>query len=243
MIAMAEKAAKASPTDSGEPDPPMPFKRFLEAFPLGRHPGLGTLERLYIRKRKQHWMRTPDIRLHCSQCDGERTFRLKDRRQVWTMTGGNYGLWRILRRLSSQCKKQYKLFALRSRSTPSPVMAESRINAESGPHWAFRFRTRSYDYLAVTVRHSSRAASAKPRPRYWSLCLLQACVENHKNDILDAIIGVCETVKAQQEPDRGTQESQDGNLFHQSDGSDQDGATPRTSDQWPRSSSPRCTVR
>ena len=76
---MTEQETSESAPATPEQEAPIPFKQFLETV----HPsvakdvsGLWSME--YSTDGPQSKMTVPELRLHCQQCEGERTFRSDD---------------------------------------------------------------------------------------------------------------------------------------------------------------------
>src|SRR5208337_975692 len=106
MLAMAEKAAKTRATDSVTPGPLMPFGRFLESVPPSVDKDVSDLWTGYISVNGSRIeMCTPDVRLHCPRCGGERTFRSEGSSTGLGEEGENA---RFMAYLCGDCREQRK---------------------------------------------------------------------------------------------------------------------------------------
>ncbi len=95
-------------TDEGDiaPEPAIPFKQFLETI----HPSVARkVSGLWSTRRGSgRVMNTPELRLHCQPCDGERTFR-----SISTPTlGTDFPIAILICYLCGDCLKQTKSFSL-----------------------------------------------------------------------------------------------------------------------------------
>jgi hypothetical protein len=190
-----ETSESASATPEQE-EARISFKRFLETI----HPsvqkkvsGLWS-PRLTATAADRLDMNTPDLRLHCARCDGERTFR-SDSTLVLEKNTAHGGL---ISYLCGDCRKETKTFSL----------------------WAAAGETRggvAYKYgeippFGVPVPNKTLRLFGKDRDNFikgrqcenqglgiGAFAYYRRVVENHKNEIFDEIIKVCETVGASEE--------------------------------------------
>jgi hypothetical protein len=172
------------------------FKRFLET----THPSVQrNVSGLWSPRRTPTAadrldINTPDLRLHCGQCDGERTFR-SDSTLVLEKNTTHGG---FISYLCGDCRKETKTFSL----------------------WAAAGETRggvAYKYgeippFGVPVPNKMLRLFGKDRDNFikgrqcenqglgvGAFAYYRRVVENHKNEIFDEIIKVCEMVGASKE--------------------------------------------
>jgi hypothetical protein len=190
---MSEQETNESAPETREPELRVSFKRFLETI----HPsvqrnvsGLWSPRRTATAADRLD-INTPDLRLHCAQCDGERTFR-SDSNLVLEKNTAHGG---FISYLCGDCRKQSKTFSL----------------------WAAAGETRggvAYKYgeippFGVPVPNKMLRLFGKDRDNFikgrqcenqglgvGAFAYYRRVVENHKNEIFDEIIKVCATVGA-----------------------------------------------
>ena len=193
---MTERETSESVPATPERELRISFKRFLETI----HPSVqrnvsglwsprrssGAAERLNLD--------TPDLRLHCERCDGERTFR-SDSTLVLEKNTAQGG---FISYLCGDCRKETKTFSLWAAAgetrggvaykygeqppfgVPVPNKVLSIFGKEDKANF---FKGRQCENQGLGV---------------GAFAYYRRVVENHKNEIFDEIIKVCETVGAPQ---------------------------------------------
>jgi hypothetical protein len=193
IIEMNDEPKMTTNGSDATPEVSILFKQFLETV----HPSV-------VRKVSGLWrdmvrynaIETPDLRLHCPNCDGERTFRCD---QDLPLEIGRQG-GQFMSYLCSDCRKADKLFSLWI--VPSNNAGRGGEVYKYGEKPSFGVPVPN---KLLRLFGSDRETFLKGR-----LCENQSLgvgafayyrrvVENHKNDLFDEIIRVCETVGAPQE--------------------------------------------
>ncbi|MDK4743382.1 hypothetical protein PH547_31390 [Rhizobium sp. CNPSo 3464] len=169
------------------------FKEFLESI----HPSvLKPISELWD-GRVSHGYRhrlvaTPDIRLHCNVCEGERTFRCaSDKEFSYDATAADFNLTYQC----GDCHEQTKFFSLY-------VEFKDRPNAEL-------YKYGELPPFGIPVSNKVLRLFGKDAVMFQkgrqcenlgygvaAFAYYRRVVENHKNDIFDEIIKVCRTVSA-----------------------------------------------
>jgi hypothetical protein len=172
------------------------FKRFLETIHPSVQRNVSGLwsPRLTATAADRLDINTPELRLHCGQCDGERTFR-SDSTLVLSKNTAQMG---FLSYLCSDCRKQPKTFSLWAAAgetrggvaykygeqppfgVPIPNKVLSLFGKEDKANF---FKGRQCENQGLGV---------------GAFAYYRRVVENHKNEIFGEIIKVCETVGAPQ---------------------------------------------
>ncbi len=185
-------------TDEGgtAPEDPIPFKQFLETV----HPSVaknvsglwrGSFDDLY-----QVEMLRPEVRLYCLRCDGPRAFRSLNK--VTLEKVGSASLT-FVRYFCGDCQEQTKTFALSI--TPSTRSNGEGVAYKYGeeptfgirvPNRVLRLFGEDRDYF-IKGRQCENQGLGVGAFAYY-----RRVVENHKNEIFDEIIKICETVGASQ---------------------------------------------
>jgi hypothetical protein len=193
---MSEQGTSESAPAAPEQEAPIRFKQFLETV----HPSIaknvsglwsprritGAAERLDIN--------TPELRLHCGQCDGERTFR----------SDSNFGLSKntaqmgFLSYLCGDCRKQPKTFSLWA------AAGETRggIAYKYGemPPFGVRVPNKVLRHFGDDRENFIKGRQCENQGlAIGAFAYYRRVVENHKNEIFGEIIKVCETVGASKE--------------------------------------------
>ena len=187
-----------------EPEVSILFKQFLETV----HPSVVTkVSGLWERKTSSlggtSWeLVTPDLRLHCPNCEGERTFRCRESYPslLPDAATGRFVLYRC-----GDCQKATKLFSLWI------------VASEDGGRVQDAGRGQVYKYgenppfgtpvpnKLLRLFGSDGQTFLKGRQcenqgfGVGAFAYYRRVVENHKNDLLEAVIRVCETVGASPE--------------------------------------------
>jgi hypothetical protein len=186
-----------------EQEAPIPFKQFLESV----HPsvekqvsGLWTTDNvpsLAIGSKLSAYLVRPDLRLHCQRCDGERTFR--DESESQPSLSAKSPNTRFINYLCGDCREEAKSFSL------SITVSESR-----GEGMAYKHGEKPPFGVPVPNNVLDLFGDDKDSLLKGRRCENQGLgvgafayyrrvVENHKNEIFDAIIDVCKRVGASKE--------------------------------------------
>ena len=194
---MTEQETSENASATPEHEAPIPFKQFLEAV----HPsvqkdvsGLGSMRDTSVGSRLID-MNTPELRLHCQRCEGERTFRSEDSHTL--SKKGSNGIF--VRYLCGDCRKHQKLFSLliMIKQTPSVGVAykygELPPFGPPVPNKLLRLFGEDRDNF-IKGRQCENQSLGVGAFAYY-----RRVVENHKDEIFDEIIKVCETVGASEE--------------------------------------------
>jgi hypothetical protein len=192
---MTEQETSESAPAAPEQEAPIPFKQFLEAV----HPSVSAnVSGLWLRP--EHGfasppMATPDLRLHCQGCDGERTFRCIGQHTL-EPTSANA---RFITYQCGDCHKHVKSFSL-----------YIIISKAFGVGVAYKYGERPPFGLPIpnkVLRHFGEDRDNFIKGRrcenqglgVGAFAYYRRVVENHKNEIFDEIIKVCATVGASKE--------------------------------------------
>jgi hypothetical protein len=131
---MTEEPNKADEAGDTASERFIPFKQYLETVPPSVEKLVsGAWVRFKRDDRPEMLMVTPDLRLHCLRCDGERTFRseeaiLFEQSVNWRVVD----LRRVIDYLCSDCREQSKSFAL----SISPLVGPPSDGLEDLPEGA-----------------------------------------------------------------------------------------------------------
>jgi hypothetical protein len=194
---MTEQETSESASAAPEQDEArISFKRFLETI----HPavqkkvsGLWS-PRLTATAAERLDIKTPELRLHCGQCDGERSFR-SDSTLALSKNTAQMG---FLSYLCGDCRKQPKTFSLWAAAgetrggiaykygemPPFGVPVPNKVLRHFGDDRENFIKGRQCENQGLGV---------------GAFAYYRRVVENHKNEIFDEIIKVCETVGASKE--------------------------------------------
>ena len=197
------EGARATPapttTDEGNiaPEAPISFKQFFEAV----HPSVTKevtdlwLETMSGVSGRVIGMLTPELRLHCERCDGERTFRSENKLELRTGSANA----RFIGYVCGDCRKYVKSFSLWielgetkgvgavykfGEHPPFGIPVPNKVLHLFGDDRKNFLKGRQCENQGLGVR---------------AFAYYRRVVENHKNEIFDEIIRVCETVGASQE--------------------------------------------
>ncbi len=174
----------------------IPFKRFLETI----HPsvkrnvsGLWSPNRM-TGSAERPQINTPDLRLHCEVCGGERTFRSNSRLDLTN----NKACSGFLSYLCGDCHRQQKMFSLwaaagETRGGIAYKFGESPPFGVPVPNKVLRRFGEDRDNF-IKGRQCENQGLGVGAFAYY-----RRVVENHKNEIFDEIIKVCETLGASEE--------------------------------------------
>jgi hypothetical protein len=191
---MTEQETSESARATPEQEAPIPFKQFLEAV----HPSVAKdVSHLwsidYSWDGTQPKMTVPELRLYCQQCDGERTFR-SDATNGLSKETANVAFTRYL---CGDCREYTKSFAL----LMTIGEEQAGVAYKYGEHPPF----------GVPVPNKVLRLFGEDRDNFLkgrqcenqglgvgAFAYYRRVVENHKNEIFDEIIKVCETVGASQ---------------------------------------------
>jgi hypothetical protein len=189
--------APAAPDDEAR----IPFKQFLETV----HPSVErTVEGLWeaspvfsSNTPRRIELTTPDLRLHCERCDGERTFRCEGERQP--SLSDDSANARLINYLCSDCRAQGKSFSLwvavgKSYGTgvaykygelpPFGVPVPNKVLRLFGKDATIFLKGRQCENQSLGL---------------GAFAYYRRVVENHKNDLFDEIVKVCETIPASEQ--------------------------------------------
>jgi hypothetical protein len=196
----ARAAAEPLPTsDEGNaaPEAPIPFKQFLETV----HPSVAkNVSELWSAKRSSGGsqyldMQTPALRLHCEQCDGERTFRITERASLREDSPNG----KFISYLCGDCRKQGKLFSLWVKVGQPDGVGIAYKYGEL-PSFGDPVPNKVLRLFGDDRRNFLKGRQCENQGLgVGAFAYYRRVVENHKNEIFDAIIGVCETVGAPKE--------------------------------------------
>jgi hypothetical protein len=164
---------------------PSVAKKISDVWFVKRYPSGGAKNRLAL----------PALRLHCPHCEGERWFRSNDEHNVEEMNSPNVT---FIFYLCSDCRRSRKSFSL-----------WITIKKAMGEGVAYKYGERPPFGVPVpnkVLRHfgDDRENFIKGRQcenqglGVGAFAYYRRVVENHKNEIFDEIIKVCETVSAPQ---------------------------------------------
>jgi hypothetical protein len=182
---------------NASPEVSTPFKHFLETVHPSVVRNVSGLWEERLSPRGKHWdMITPDLRLHCPNCEGERTFRCNEDHpsMVHDVVAGRFILY-----LCSDCRKATKLFSLWI--VPSKQGGRGKVY-KYGEQPPFGVPVPN---KLLRLFGGDRETFLKGRQcenqglGIGAFAYYRRVVENHKNEIFDEIIRVCETVNAPRE--------------------------------------------
>jgi hypothetical protein len=196
----APATAETLPTDEGNAssEPTIPFRQFLEAV----HPSVWkNVSELWSGSRafkSEVDMVSPVLRLHCQKCDGERAFRVT-KKNTLSVEEARVANAKFMAYFCGNCQNYNKTFALL-------VMVEGSEGAGSA------YKYGEHPSFGVPVPNKVLRLFGEDRENFikgrqcenqglgvGAFAYYRRVVENHKNEIFDAIIGVCETVGASKE--------------------------------------------
>jgi hypothetical protein len=186
-----------------EREAPIPFQQFLESVHLSVEKQVSGLWRtdnvpnLAIGSNLSAYLVRPDLRLHCQRCDGERTFRDESESQPSLSTKSPNT--RFINYLCGDCREEAKSFSLWI------TISESR-----GEGVAYKYGEKPPFGVPVPNNVLDLFGDDKDSFLKGRRCENQGLgvgafayyrrvVENHKNEIFDAIIDVCKRVGASKE--------------------------------------------
>ena len=188
----------ATDEENASPEAPIPFKQFLETV----HPsvasivsGLWFVENLPGTYRIQ-MVGPPTLRLYCEQCDGERTFGCNKKPELKTGAATPTFMTYCCR----DCRGYRKTFALRL--TPTQQTNGEGVAYKYGEEPTFGIRVPN---KVLRLFGEDRDNFIKGRQcenqglGVGAFAYYRRVVENHKNEIFDEIIKVCEAVGASEE--------------------------------------------
>jgi hypothetical protein len=191
-----EPEALASASDATTENT-IPFREFLEAV----HPSVvkevsGLLEEKSVPGGRRWDLVTPDLRLHCPNCGGEQTFRRNEDCPSLALNAINLlFVWY----LCSDCRKATKLFSLSIAPSKDARRGRAYKYAEDPPFGV------PVPNKLLRLFGSDGKTFLKGRQcenqglGVGAFAYYRRVVENHKNDLFNEIIRVCETVDAPQE--------------------------------------------
>ena len=176
-------------------DAPITFKHFLETV----HPsvaknvsGVDVVKRAsggtYVR------MLTPDLRLHCQRCDGERTFRC-DEEPPLNKDAANV---KFISYLCGDCREYTKSFSLWI-AVSEAVGAGVAYKYGENPPFDVPIPNKVLRLFGDERQNFLKGRQCENQGLgVGAFAYYRRVVENHKNEIFDEIIKVCETVGAPQ---------------------------------------------
>jgi hypothetical protein len=175
----------------------IPFKEFLEAVHPSVEKRVAALGQEKNRPNAgKYWgTLTPPLRLFCPFCEGERTFRSNEDYSPLTLSKVN-GIF--MSYLCSDCRKATKLFSLSI--VPSKDGRGRVYKYGENPPFGVPVPNkllRLFDSDGKTFLKGRQCENQGLG--VGAFAYYRRVVENHKNDLFDAIIRVCETVGAPQE--------------------------------------------
>jgi hypothetical protein len=166
------------------------FKDFLES----THPSVSfPISDLFAKSNLSvvNWkLNTIDLRLHCTECEGIRTFRHVSGGPTITEESGNFHL----RYLCGDCRHQEKRFAL-------------YVTWDKGQHSGSAYKYGELPPFGIPVPNQLLRLFGRDSKLFLkgrqcenqglgiaAFAYYRRVVETHKNDIFDAIIRICETL-------------------------------------------------
>jgi hypothetical protein len=193
---MSETETTPAVEEEKEGDAPISLKDFLEK----THPSLfKPIGDLWKNQTANGYTRrmvtTPDLRLHCQVCEGERTFRCANNAFFSIDKGGDDF---SLQYQCGDCHKQIKYFSLLIEFSDRPAGAVYKYGelppfGVPVPNKVLRLFGRD-SKIFLKGRQCENLGYGVAAFAYY-----RRVVENHKNDILDEIVKVCRTVNAPEE--------------------------------------------
>ena len=197
---MTEQDTSESAAATPEPEAPIPFTQFLEAVHPSVERNVSSLWGAAFSDLYEAEMLTPDLRLDCLQCDGPRTFRYVNENEGAhrLRTRGLDRAARIfVRYLCGDCHEQTKTFAL----SITPAAQTSGLGT------AYKYG--EYPSFGTLVPNKVLGLFGDEKQNFLkgrqcenqglgigAFAYYRRIVEDHKNEIFDEIIKVCETVGA-----------------------------------------------
>jgi hypothetical protein len=173
----------------------IPFKEFLEAVHpsvVKRVAGLGQEKNRPIATGKYWGILTPPLRLFCPACEGERTFRSNEDYPPLTLGTVN-GMF--MSYLCSDCRKATKLFSLWI--LPSKDGRGRVYKYGEKPPFGVPVPNKLLRLFGSDGKTFSKGRHCENQGLgIGAFAYYRRVVENHKNEIFDQIINVCETLKA-----------------------------------------------
>jgi hypothetical protein len=204
--ASAADTPTAADEDNASHDAPITFKDFLENV----HPSVAkNISDVWFVKRYQSGGTTkqlalPAVRLHCPHCEGERWFRSDEEQRVGEIDSP---IVMFISYLCSDCRSYGKSFSL-----------WIAIKKDLGEGAAYKYGERPP--FGVPVPNKVLRLFGEDRDNFikgrqcenqghgvGAFAYYRRVVENHKNEIFDEIIKVCETVGVLMPPKNRTRHS------------------------------------
>lgn len=175
------------------PEEPVSMKDFLEkVHPSGSKPvtGYWMVKQLSTGQKKRE-LTIPPLRLHCSICDGERTFRSYPN-AVHELSSQELNF--VLRYLCGDCHRESKLYSLWTRFSEQGGGGEVYKYGELPPFGVPvpNKVLRLFGKDAEIFRKGRQCESIGHG--VGAFAYYRRVVENHKNDLFDEIIKVCRTL-------------------------------------------------
>lgn len=189
---MSDQAVKSAAEDAAAP---ISFKEFLER----THPSVvKVVSGAWVQRRSSNGvsvhLNTPELRLHCAVCDGERTFRSQDDPYLKTDEPN----LRYIGYRCGDCRKHVKTFSLWVRTGDGGAAHTYKYGEKPPfgipvPNRVLRLFGQDRDNF-IKGRQCENQGLGVGAFAYY-----RRVVENHKNEIFEEIIRVCETVNASAE--------------------------------------------
>jgi hypothetical protein len=175
------------------PEAAIPFKEFLEkVHPSVMKKATGVWEQKMSQVGSHAVLATPNLRLHCPDCEGERTFRCNEEvRLSIKVRNGVFVSYRC-----GDCHKALKLFSLFVVTSKAAARAEVYKYGEL-PSFGVPVPNKLLRLFGTDSKVFLKGRQCENQGLgIGAFAYYRRVVENHKNEIFDEIIRVCETLKA-----------------------------------------------
>jgi hypothetical protein len=192
---MTEQETSESAPATPETKLRISFKRFLETIHPSVQRNVSGLwsPRLTATAAERLDINTPELRLHCGQCDGERTFR-SDSTLVLSKNTVQMG---FLSYLCGDCRKQPKTFSLWAAAGETRGGVAYKYGEM--PPFGARVPNKVLCHFGDDRENFIKGRQCENQGLgVGAFAYYKRVVENHKNEIFDEVIKVCETVGAPQ---------------------------------------------
>ena len=195
-----EATGEASPKPAEQPAPPaeveatMSFATFLETIhpSVSRQVAGATVIGKYSSGNIYHTFLTPDLRLYCDKCGGERTFRSTSSGRLEGRFGSAF-----LQYTCGDCHEQLKRYSVLFIPNKEDLTLCSVYKYGEAPRFGIPVSNRVLRLFGKDAELVKKGRDCENQGLgIGAFAYYRRVVETHKNDIFDAIIRVCETLNA-----------------------------------------------